>query len=74
MASFTIAMTIYLPEIGKRIVYFPSNTAFSLTFIVAGIMFIASALMIPFGREVLGKRQYATQQKRKDQPSTVGIR
>lgn len=33
----------------------PSNTAYAYTFIVAAIMFVAAAVLIPFGHEVLGK-------------------
>lgn len=42
----------------------PSSTGFSYTFIIAAIIFLSAALLIPLGREVLGKRKFQTSVKR----------
>lgn len=34
----------------------PTDTAYTYIFIIAGVVFLAAALLIPFGQEVLGKR------------------
>lgn len=44
---------------------FPSNTAYEYAFLVGAIMFLAAALIIPFGREVLGRRLAARESAEK---------
>jgi len=41
----------------------PTGDAFSYTFIIAAVIFVVAAALIPFGREVLGKMEQHTSKK-----------
>ena len=47
--------------VGTHIMSIPDNNAFIYTFIAAAAIFLLAALLIPFGREVLGRRKVQPQ-------------
>lgn len=55
LATYSTLVTIPGPS-GPVLTAIPSGTAFTYIFVVAALVFFAATLIIPLGREVLGKR------------------
>lgn len=69
LATYSTLATIPGPN-GPTTISIPKDIAFTYIFVIASIVFLAATVLIPFGREVLGKRGKAgsVSQKRVPMP------
>lgn len=63
LTTYTAIYMIKNPITGGMVgVSLPSHTAFAMIFVIAAIVFAVGALLIPLGREVLGKKRKKAKQ------------
>ncbi len=55
LATYSYLATVAGPN-GPEIISVPKDIAFTYIFVIASVVFLVATILIPFGREVLGKR------------------
>ncbi len=58
ISTYSISMII-----AGKVISIPTNTAFVYIFVTAAVMFLVAAILIPFGKEVLGKKKVQQQEE-----------